>query len=52
MPNHQLELHPFINGHWALFLIEKMKPEENPLRLSRFDEGVATVPGAFMRGRH
>jgi hypothetical protein len=29
-----------------------MKPEENPLRLSRFEEGLTTPPGAFMRGRH
>ncbi len=40
-------------GRWTCDLITgKMKPEENPLRLSRFEEGLATPPGAFMRGRH
>ena len=40
-------------GRWTCDLITgKMKPEKNPLRLSRFEEGVTTPPGAFMRGRH
>ena len=40
-------------GRWTCDLITgKLKPENNPLRLSRFEEGVATPPGAFMRGRH
>ena len=40
-------------GRWTCDLITgTMKPEENPLRLSRFEEGLATPPGAFMRGRH
>jgi sarcosine oxidase subunit beta len=40
-------------GRWTSDLITgRMKPEENPLRLSRFEEGLTTVPGAFMRGRH
>jgi len=40
-------------GRWTCDLITgRMKPEENPLRLSRFEEGLATPPGAFMRGRH
>ncbi len=40
-------------GRWTCDLITgKMKPEDNPLRLSRFEEGLATAPGAFMRGRH
>ncbi len=40
-------------GRWTCDLITgKMKPEDNPLRLSRFEEGVSTAPGAFMRGRH
>jgi len=40
-------------GRWTCDLITgKMKPEDNPLRLSRFEEGVTTAPGAFMRGRH
>jgi len=40
-------------GRWTCDLITgKMKPEENPLRLSRFEEGFTTTPGAFMRGRH
>jgi len=40
-------------GRWTCDLITgKMKPEDNPLRLSRFEEGLATPPGAFMRGRH
>jgi hypothetical protein len=30
----------------------RMKPEENPLRLSRFDEGLSVAPGALLRGRH
>jgi sarcosine oxidase subunit beta len=40
-------------GHWTCDLITgKMNPEDNPLRLSRFEEGLTTSPGAFMRGRH
>ena len=40
-------------GRWTCDLITgKMKPENNPLRLSRFEEGLTTPPGAFMRGRH
>lgn len=40
-------------GRWTCDLITgKMKPEENPLRLSRFEEGITTTPGALMRGRH
>ena len=40
-------------GRWTCDLITgRMKPEENPLRLSRFEEGLTTTPGAFMRGRH
>ena len=40
-------------GRWTSDLITgKMKPENNPLRLSRFEEGLTTPPGAFMRGRH
>jgi sarcosine oxidase subunit beta len=40
-------------GRWTCDLITgRMKPEDNPLRLSRFEEGLATTPGAFMRGRH
>jgi sarcosine oxidase subunit beta len=40
-------------GRWTCDLITgKMKPEANPLRLSRFEEGLTTPPGAFMRGRH
>ena len=40
-------------GRWTCDLITgRMKPEDNPLRLSRFEEGMATPPGAFMRGRH
>lgn len=40
-------------GRWTCDLITgKMKPKDNPLRLTRFDEGLTTTPGAFMRGRH
>jgi sarcosine oxidase subunit beta len=40
-------------GRWTCDLITgRMKPEDNPLRLSRFEEGLTTPPGAFMRGRH
>jgi sarcosine oxidase, subunit beta len=40
-------------GRWTSDLITgKMDPKANPLRLSRFDEGIATSPGALMRGRH
>ena len=40
-------------GRWTCDLITgRMKPEDNPLRLSRFEEGLTTAPGAFMRGRH
>lgn len=40
-------------GRWTCDLITgKMNPEDNPLRLSRFEEGLTTPPGAFMRGRH
>ncbi len=40
-------------GRWTCDLITgKMDPEQNPLRLSRFQEGVAPPPGALMRGRH
>jgi hypothetical protein len=38
-------------GRWTCDLITgKMKPEDNPLRLSRFEEGLTTEPGALMRG--
>jgi sarcosine oxidase subunit beta len=40
-------------GRWTCDLITgKMDPKDNPLRLSRFQEGVAAPPGALMRGRH
>ena len=40
-------------GRWTCDLVTgRMKPEDNPLRLSRFEEGLTTPPGAFMRGRH
>jgi sarcosine oxidase subunit beta len=40
-------------GRWTADLITgRMKPEENPLRLSRFEEGVSVAPGALLRGRH
>lgn len=40
-------------GRWTCDLITgKMQPTENPLRLSRFEEGIITRPGALMRGRH
>jgi sarcosine oxidase, subunit beta len=40
-------------GRWTCDLITgRMKPADNPLRLSRFEEGLAVPRGAFMRGRH
>ena len=40
-------------GRWTCDLITgRMKPEDNPLRLSRFEENLAAPRGAFMRGRH
>jgi sarcosine oxidase subunit beta len=40
-------------GRWTCDLITgKMKHDDNTLRLSRFEEGLTTPPGAFMRGRH
>lgn len=40
-------------GRWTCDMITgRMDPKSNPLRLSRFEEGVAAPPGAFMRGRH
>ena len=29
-----------------------MKPEENALRLSRFEEGLVQTGDSFLRGRH
>ncbi|MEJ2642553.1 MAG: FAD-dependent oxidoreductase [Desulfosarcinaceae bacterium] len=40
-------------GRWTCDMITgRMDPGANPLRLSRFEEGVTNVPGALMRGRH
>jgi sarcosine oxidase subunit beta len=40
-------------GRWTSDLVTgRMRPADNPLRLSRFAEGVATAPGALLRGRH
>jgi len=40
-------------GRWTSDLITgRMRPADNPLRLSRFAEGVSTAPGALLRGRH
>jgi sarcosine oxidase, subunit beta len=40
-------------GRWTCDLITgKLDPATNPLRLSRFEEGVAPPPGALVRGRH
>jgi hypothetical protein len=40
-------------GRWTAALITgQMKNEDNPLRLSRFEEGVSVAPGALLRGRH
>ena len=40
-------------GRWTCDLITgKMRAGANPLRLSRFEEGLVNPPGAFMRGRH
>ncbi len=41
------------SGRWTADLITgKMKNQDNPLRLSRFEEGISTVRGALLRGRH
>lgn len=40
-------------GRWTCDMITgRMDPASNPLRLSRFEEGATTSPGALMRGRH
>jgi sarcosine oxidase subunit beta len=40
-------------GRWTADLVTgKMRPADNPLRLSRFAEGASTAPGALLRGRH
>jgi sarcosine oxidase subunit beta len=40
-------------GRWTCDMITgRMDPRANPLRLSRFEEGTTTTPGALMRGRH
>ena len=40
-------------GRWTADLIMgRMPPEDNPLRLSRFEEGISVQPGALLRGRH
>jgi sarcosine oxidase subunit beta len=40
-------------GRWTCDMITgRMDPRSNPLRLSRFEEGVTASPGALMRGRH
>jgi sarcosine oxidase subunit beta len=40
-------------GRWTCdMIVGRMDPRANPLRLSRFEEGVTNVPGALMRGRH
>jgi sarcosine oxidase subunit beta len=40
-------------GRWTCDMITGgMDPASNPLRLSRFEEGVTSSPGALMRGRH
>ncbi|MFW5854302.1 MAG: NAD(P)/FAD-dependent oxidoreductase [Thermodesulfobacteriota bacterium] len=41
------------SGRWTADLITgKMNNQDNPLRLTRFAEGVSTVRGALLRGRH
>lgn len=40
-------------GRWTADLIMgKMKNTDNPLRLTRFEEGLKTVHGSFFRGQH
>lgn len=40
-------------GRWICDMIRgEMDPKDNPLRLTRFKEGISTTPGAFMRGSH
>jgi sarcosine oxidase subunit beta len=40
-------------GRWVADMITgQMRPEENPLRLSRYQEGVAISGGSLLRGRH
>lgn len=41
------------SGRWtADLLVGQMKQEDNPLRVTRFDEGQSVAPGALLRGRH
>jgi hypothetical protein len=40
-------------GRWTADMVTgQMKNKDNPLRMSRFDEGVSVAPGALLRGRH
>lgn len=41
------------SGRWTADLITgRMKQADNPLRLTRFEEGITVAPGALLRGRH
>jgi sarcosine oxidase subunit beta len=40
-------------GRWVAEMITgKMDPKANPLRVSRFEEGIAVAGGSLLRGRH
>jgi sarcosine oxidase subunit beta len=40
-------------GKWIAEMVTgKMEPQENPLRVSRFEEGVAVAGTSLLRGRH
>ncbi len=41
------------SGRWTAELITGQRQQkDNPLRLSRFEEGASVTPGALLRGRH
>lgn len=45
-------LSPEAGRRVARLITGDMKPEDNPLRLSRFEEGLVTTGDSFLRGRH
>lgn len=45
-------LSPEAGRRVALLVTGQMKPVDNPLRLSRFAEGLVSTGGSFLRGRH
>ena len=45
-------LSPEAGRRVSLLVTGQMRPEDNPLRPTRFAEGPATVGDSFLRGRH